>query len=188
MENGANDVGNRIVIGIDPGLAGGIAILDGDDTEVHIMPTLKDPRGRGKTINTHRIVEIIEGTLKEGLPRPHVVIEAQRPMPQQGVRSMFSLGKGSGVVEGVCAALRLPCEFVDARQWQKAMFAGIPHRDTKAAAILKAKQLYPNVSLLATDRCRKAHDGLADALLIATYGQRVLAGEGTTPSPRGRSG
>ncbi len=178
----------EIVIGVDPGLDGAIATLNSSQVAVHVMPTLKAPRGRGRVIDTQRIVEIFEMAVAIPLEQPHVFIEDQRPMPRQGVKSMFSLGKGIGVVEGVCAALRLPFEFVGARQWQKVMFAGIAHRDTKAAAILKAKQLYPNVSLLATDRCRKAHDGLADALLIATYGRRVLAGEGTTPSPRGRSG
>ena len=173
----------EIVIGVDPGLDGAIAILDDTDVAVYVMPTLKHPGGRGRTIDTQRIVEIVETAVSTPSEWHHVFIEAQRPMPKQGVRSMFTVGKGVGVLEGVCAALRVPFEFVEARQWQKAMFAGTPHGDPKAAAILKARQLYPDVSLLASDRCSKPHDGLADSLLIATYGKRLLAGMATAGRP-----
>lgn len=44
------------------------------------------------------------------------------------------------------------------------------------ASIKKAQELFPDVSLLASDRCKRPHDGLADALLIAEYGRRRLVG------------
>ncbi len=174
MEDGANDVGNRIVIGIDPGLAGGIAILDGDAAEAHVMPTLKDPRGRGRIIDTRRLLEMIEANIKEDQGLPHVFVETQRPMLGQGVRSMFTIGKGVGILEGLCSALHVPFEFLQPRRWQTAMFAGLPHKDTKAAAIKRASEPFPRVSLLATARCTKLHHGLADARLIATFGRRML--------------
>ena len=53
--------------------------------------------------------------------------------------------------------------------------AGTPAGDTKQRSVIAAQRLFPGVSLLPTERSRKASDGLADALLLASYGQRQAA-------------
>ena len=42
---------------------------------------------------------------------------------------------------------------------------------------LSCKRLFPGVNLKATERCRKDHDGIAEALLIAEYGRRHYNGK-----------
>ena len=64
--------------------------------------------------------------------------------------------------------------------WQKAMHAGTPGEDTKARSIAAAQRLFPLTSLLQNPRCRVAHDGMAEALLLAAYGQRTHKGEPTS--------
>ena len=147
------------MIGVDPGLDGAITVVKESDITAYVMPTFKQPSGRGRAIDTRRIVEIIEMAMLTPSKWYHVFINAQRPMPRHGVRSMFTAGKRVGVTEGVCPA-----------------------------SILKAGRLCPNVSLLATDRCFEPHDGLADALLIATYGKHVLMGRGVKSRSRENSG
>ena len=44
----------------------------------------------------------------------------------------------------------------------------------KARNIKAAMMLFPDQALLATERSRKPHDGLADALLIAEYCMRSM--------------
>ena len=44
----------------------------------------------------------------------------------------------------------------------------------KNTSIEVAKRLFPNVNLKATARCKKDHDGMAEALLIAEYCRRKL--------------
>jgi hypothetical protein len=36
------------------------------------------------------------------------------------------------------------------------------------------KRLYPELELRANERCRIAHDGIVDAIAIATYGLRQI--------------
>jgi len=163
-----------MAIDVDPGIDGGIVVLNDSVIAGRVMPTLKYPNSRGRIMDTRRVSEFLE-TAAVVSERQHVLSR-----PKQGVTSMFTLGKSVGVLEGVCVAMRVPFEFVDHRQWERAMFARTPHKDTKAASILKAGQLYPIVSLLPSDRCSKLHDGMADSLMIATYGKRVLAGEGAS--------
>jgi hypothetical protein len=45
-----------------------------------------------------------------------------------------------------------------------------PHGDTKKASAIIAKRLFPGETFLATERCKKVHDGLTDATLLALYG------------------
>lgn len=47
-------------------------------------------------------------------------------------------------------------------------------KDTKGAAATRAAQLFPGVDFRASARCRKPHDGMVDAALIAAYGVRVV--------------
>jgi hypothetical protein len=55
--------------------------------------------------------------------------------------------------------------------WQKHMLPGCPRGETKPMALAKARQLWPDEALQATDRCRVAHSGMVDAALIAEYGR-----------------
>ena len=41
--------------------------------------------------------------------------------------------------------------------------------DTKAESILFCKRKFPNVDLTPTERSKKPHDGLSDALCMAYY-------------------
>ena len=102
------------------------------------------------------------------------VIEAAQAMPGQGVTSMFSIGKGYGLWLGLLAGLGIACETVHPRRWSNAMLADVNKGDTKAAAAVVAARLFPLLNLRATDRCRKPHEGMVDALLIGEWKRRQL--------------
>lgn len=113
-----------------------------------------------------------------------VWLEKQHPMKKQGLTSTFSTGTGFGVLRGVLAGLQaagLPVVWtiVPARTWQRVMLAGLPkNKSGKASSGLAAQvcaDIWPDVSLLATRKSRKPHEGLADALVIAEYGRRQSA-------------
>lgn len=155
-----------IIVGIDPGLSGAVAI--------HL--------GMGKTIEIHDTpVATTTGTKREYLPAamasiiqgyiPDMVyVERQRPMPKQGVTSTFSLGYGYGLWLGILATLGYPYETVEPTAWKKDMMAGMSKE--KSASVIKAMQIFPDLNdQLYTPR-GKALDGRADAVLIAEYGRR----------------
>lgn len=164
-----------IVLGIDPGLDGGLAFLDtaDDRATVLIAPTLSHGKGGGRVFDVPSMFAMLT---KEKLDL--IVIERVSAAPVagrvQGALSMFNFGCGFGLWLGLFAGLRLPHQLVSPQAWKAAILSGT--KKDKAAAIEFAGRRYPAVSLRPTPRCKKPHDGLADALCLAEYARRVLAG------------
>lgn len=94
-----------------------------------------------------------------------VAIEQVHAMPKQGVSSMFRMGQGLGLWEGICAGMGLPVELVPPQRWKKAMLSAGGGSD-KGVSIARAQQLMPEAAEFLT---RKKDDGRAEALLIALW-------------------
>ena len=99
-----------IVLGIDPGLTGALAFYDTEEktVEVHDMPVVSVVRN-GKTKNEVSAVltsNIIAEQCK-GMPTT-AFLERVNAMPGQGVTSVFSFGRSSGIIEGILAAYDIP--------------------------------------------------------------------------------
>ena len=97
-------------------------------------------------------------------------VESVSAMPGQGVTSMFNFGKGFGWILGILDAYTVPYELVRPQKWKKE-FSITSDKNTSIAV---CKRLFPWVSLLPTERCRKDNDGMAEALLMAEYARRKL--------------
>ncbi len=158
-------------VGIDPGLNGGICILDGDEMSpaVYVMPTVKV--GTKNHIDPHALRDIIASRNVQ-----EVVIERVGARPGQGVTSMFSFGYGAGIIEGVCAARFIPYRFVTPQAWQKKILEGLPKDGTKSSVVY-CKRKFPLIDWRETPRCKNAHDGMTDAACIAMYGLLTSKGE-----------
>ena len=108
------------------------------------------------------------------LLRPYIgkdvlaVLENVHSMPKQGVASSFCFGEGKGVWEGILAAFEIPTELVSPQRWKKEIMAD--QGKEKSAARFKAMALFPS---LADQLKLVKHDGRAEALLMAVYGQRL---------------
>jgi len=99
----------------------------------------------------------------------HVLIEEAQAMPGQGTRSMFTIGLGFGVWLGILATLGLAHTRISPGVWKRVL--GLTN--DKEQARLRAQQLYPGASLR-----RKKDHGRSEALLLARYGWRYVAGNG----------
>ena len=101
-----------IVVGIDPGLSGAIAILENNKVlNIFDMPVMAEGKKNKRQLNSAQLVSIIkDGTKPES--EIAVVVEQVNAMPGQGVTSMFNFGQTFGAIKGVCAALELPIFFV----------------------------------------------------------------------------
>ena len=167
------------IIGIDPGKNGYIAVLqDGKYEFAFIMPTL--PVSKKTTKRDFDVKDMTSSLVAIQSYNPSidlVVIEKQqaRPAPE-GRGSIFSTGRGFGLLEGIVAALGYPYIIVHPKTWQKVMHAGVQGDNTKTRSILAAGRLFPDVDMRKTERCKKAHDGKAEALLLAMYGHKYLNG------------
>jgi crossover junction endodeoxyribonuclease RuvC len=140
-----------MIIGIDPGQSGGIAIIfDNGNIEADKMPeTERD------------VFALLEPSFE-----PHVVfLESVHSMPGQGISSTFKFGRGYGFLRGVITALKYPLHDVTPQRWQKAL--GCLSGGNKNITKQKAQQLYPQL---------KITHATADAILIATYGKMFADG------------
>ena len=147
-----------IYIGVDPGKNGGIAIIDSDG--VIAFP-----------FSEERLLIELDGIAQEY--ECICYLEHVHAMPKQGVSSTFNFGMNFGFIQGVLKAYEIPYELVTPQKWKKEFSC----TSDKNTSIEVCKRLFPNVNLKATDRCRKDHDGIAEALLIAEYGRRHYNGK-----------
>ncbi len=163
-----------IVIGIDPGILGGLACID----KAGVLATAMPETERG-------IFDWIESAAAD-----HCFIEPAIVMPRQGAVGAFTFGQGYGFIRGILIALKIPFEEVRSAKWQPEFIPkGSPppkpksdatkeqfnlwykqveqaKRERKRALLAKAQQLFPGVKLTLKT---------CDALLIAEFGRRELA-------------
>jgi len=151
------------IIGIDPGLSGGIAILDDNKVkDLFDMPVMSDGKKNKRQLNSALLVKLIKDNIKD-LENTIMVVEQVNAMPGQGVTSMFNFGQSFGAIKGICAALGLPIFFVRPARWKK-YFELI--NSSKDASRTKAIEMYPSISERLS---RKKDVNKSDAILIARY-------------------
>jgi|TARA_B110001452_G_scaffold248363_1_gene235066 crossover junction endodeoxyribonuclease RuvC len=151
------------IIGIDPGLSGGIAILENNKVQrLYDMPVMSEGKKNKKQLNSAQLVKLIKDNI-ESQEEVSVIVEQVNAMPGQGVTSMFNFGQTFGAIKGICAALGLPIFFVRPSKWKK-HFELI--NSSKDASRTKAIEMYPSLS----DQLSKKKDvNKSDAILIARF-------------------
>lgn len=153
------------VIGIDPGLDGAVAIINGTGNLVVIdMPTVTVERN-GKSKRQVSATELAQILASHNSNNCHVFVERVSAKSGQGVTSVFSFGRSFGMIEGILAAFRLPVTFVPPATWVKAVGRG----QGKDASRARAMELFPENQ---ADFKRVKDDGRADAALIAYWGTK----------------
>ena len=152
-----------IYIGIDPGKNGGYAILNVEEL-ARSSVTVRPMDEKSFVEDMHFISEAFSPS------EIRCCLEKVGAMPGQGVTSMFTFGTGYGFLQGVLTAFGIPYQLVPPQTWKKAFTLN----SVKQTSIEVCQRLFPDVSLYRTDRCKKPHDGMAEALLMAEYARRKL--------------
>ena len=152
-----------IVVGIDPGLSGAIAILE-DNKVLNIfdMPVMAEGKKNKRQLNSAQLVNIIKDSTKPD-DEIAVVVEQVNAMPGQGVTSMFNFGQTFGAIKGVCAALELPIFFVRPSKWKKHFELINSSKDSSRTKVI---EMYPSLS---SQLAKKKDVNKSDAILIARF-------------------
>jgi len=153
-----------VILGIDPGLSGAIAVLDLSNKllAVHDMPTTTIRSGKS---DKRQLSEAMLSSLVKQTNAQHSYLEFVSARPGQGVSSMFNFGVGYGAIRGVLAGLGVPMSTVTPAKWQRDLNLA----KGKDANRARAAQLFPEFAYLFS---RVKDDGRADAALIAWWGAR----------------
>lgn len=150
------------VIGIDPGLTGGIAVLDQDGglQALSDLPIIRD--GKLSWVDGVRLQSFLMDTLTCRSAR--ALVERVQAFPKQGRSSAFNFGVGFGSILSLLQARHISIELVTPQSWKRAM--GLTN--DKQVSLDKARLLFPG-----SDLPFSKHDGRAEALLLAYYGHRI---------------
>lgn len=150
-----------IFIGIDPGKNGGIAYINTENGYFETVP-----------YSNQELIHLCIDTTHKNVGCSEVIccLEKVGAMPGQGVVSMFNFGASVGYIKGVLEAFYIPYQEISPQKWKKEF--GLT--SDKAASAEICGKLFPGLSLLATPKCKKPHDGMAEALLMAEYARRKL--------------
>ena len=151
------------IFGIDPGIAGAIAILDEKKIiDVIDLPTMADGKKNKRQLNSAHLSQYISNNITN-INKTVVVVEQVNAMPGQGVTSMFNFGQTFGAIKGVCAALNLPIFFVRPSKWKKHFELINASKDSSRTKVI---EMYPSLSNQLT---KKKDVNKSDAILIARF-------------------
>ena len=151
------------IIGIDPGLSGGIAVLENSKViNIFDMPVMSEGKKNKRQLNSAQLVSLIKESIKEN-EEAAVVVEQVNAMPGQGVTSMFNFGQTFGAIKGVCAALELPIFFVRPSKWKKHFEIINSSKDSSRTKVI---EMYPTLS---NQLAKKKDVNKSDAILIARF-------------------
>jgi crossover junction endodeoxyribonuclease RuvC len=153
------------VLGADPGVNGGFAIVVVEDGAAPQLVEAIDIPVIG--VNAKQRVDAI--AIRAWVSKHDVqqaFIERAQAMPAQGRSSIFKYARAIGSIEAAIALSGIPVTIVEPSVWKR--FHKLPGKE-KEASRQRALEIFPaSHALLA----RKRDHGRAEASLIALYGAR----------------
>jgi hypothetical protein len=150
-------------IGIDPGLHGALAWMDGERRQIEVRDC---PLTAGE-YDFFGMWKAFETACASG--PAIVVMEKVHSMPSDGKASAFSFGVGYGAWLAICGMFRIPPNLVAPQTWKRVMLAGIANDKRAEAMALKQRfQGHPICAQLHGPR-GGLRDGRVDALFLAEY-------------------
>lgn len=167
-----------MILGVDPGRQGALALVSKDNAMVYAMPDTR----RGVCDLLKRLRPQID----------HVFIEKQKAVKGWAAKTTTTSMTNYGILLGALMMMDVPVEEIESTAWQKTF--ALPTRTSflkdskpatekakrardakrarmkKHAHVEKAQALFPDIEI------KKSEDGKADALLVASHGMRMLHG------------
>ena len=156
--------GRHNILGVDPGIRGGLAIvaIDVNGAAPQLVDMIDIPLA-GVGAKERVDVLAIRNWIAQHAPQ-HALIERAQAMPKQGASSGFKYGRAVGAIEAVITCCAIPLTIVEPSFWKK--FHALRDGD-KEAGRQRALQLFPTAHELLA---RKKDHSRAEAALIALSG------------------
>jgi crossover junction endodeoxyribonuclease RuvC len=152
------------VLGIDPGVRGGAAIVEVTNDVTALVAAIDIPVVGVKARERVNVLALQEWILVHG---PTLAfIEHAQARPAQGASSGFKFGRAVGALEAVITLCALPIEVVSPGVWKRTFHLVGPGKEQSPQ---RALELFPSAHALLA---RRKDHGRAEAALLALYGLR----------------
>ncbi len=155
-----------IILGIDPGLSGGLCLVEGARGQRPTVVGCVDVPTTGEKAKRRVDVAAVL-TFIQSEPPDFAFIERAQAMPEQGSSSGFIYGRAVGMLEACVLGLGVPLEVIESSAWKKAH--GLIHKE-KEDSRQKAILMFPDAHAFFA---RKLDHNRAEAALIAAYGRTL---------------
>lgn len=172
-----------ITIAIDVGVSGALASLDESGNIVSVRDLPLTIHGKQKWINGGELLRMLFAARRGDQPA-RVFVEYMHALPMMddeggttrggGLYAASKKGMVLGSILSILEVAQLPFELVVPQKWKRALNLIMPkatYQQRKQASLDRARMLFPKAPLHL-----QKHDGRAEALLIAHYGQRHVLG------------
>jgi crossover junction endodeoxyribonuclease RuvC len=153
------------ILGVDPGLTGGIAIVEVIDGAAPQLVDAIDVPVIGDKAKQRVDVIAVRNFIDAHRPAL-ALIERSGAMPKQGTASIFRYARACGALEAAIALCALPVEIIEPSVWKR--FFKLPGKDKERARQLALEKFPAAHAALA----RKRDHGRSEAALLALYGVR----------------
>ena len=151
------------VLGVDPGVHGGLAILEiMDGAAPQLLEAIDIPTVGAKA--KERVDVLALRTWVMARQPQHAFVERAQAMPRQGSSSGFKYGRATGAIEAVIACCEVATTIIEPAVWKKAHHL---RGGDKEGARQPALQLFPSAHALLA---RKRDHNKGEAALVALYG------------------
>ena len=151
------------ILGVDPGIHGGLAIVAIDDGAAPQLVAAIDIPTVGVGAKERVDVLALRTWLISHQPQ-HAFIERAQAMPKQGASSGFKYGRAVGAIEAAITCAEIALTIIEPTAWKKFLRL---HGGDKEGGRQRALQLFPGAHTLLA---RKMDHGRAEAALIALAG------------------
>jgi len=172
-----------MIIGIDNGLDGGIVALSPlaglspiakypMPTRQVTYPARKSTKARvTREVDTPGVVAILDAI---GGNRDEITVFFEHcPFHADQAIIMRSMAMSAGKILAVLEAKRFKTVRILSFDWHPVILGKIPQGQSKAMAIARAQELWPDEDWIKSAKAKNHHDGMIDAALIAEYGRRI---------------
>jgi hypothetical protein len=151
---GKQYAGLMLFLGVDPGVSGGLAILESDGSIFHVVAM---PRTERDVLEHLQVFRVEKG---------RGVLERVWSSPGWGHVGAFGFGRSYGGLRMAMTAIEIPFDEVLPKAWQAVVGVHYPPGKPRDKNISKrrAQQLFPGTTIT---------HATADALLIAEYCRRI---------------
>lgn len=147
--------------GIDPGVAGAIALIDTDEARAEVVDLPSGPLGVDPVA--------LQEQLKAWGVRS-VTLEDNRAVGSNGSLANFSMGRCVGLIVATVLLSECALHRVKPQEWQQSTgLSNVKAAERKEAHRYRAMELFPE---LRDELKRKSDHNRADALLITEYARR----------------
>lgn len=154
----------KLIIGVDPGLSGGIAVLDENGKVVEVR---KMPETMADIYNFLTNYSNLPSCCDKIYESVCYMENVGHGMPGQSSKSTAVFSRHNGHLEMALLALRIPTNMITPQKWEKfyqlGKSSGCEKREWKNKLKAKCQQLFPNENITLA---------VCDALLIAEYGRK----------------